>query len=286
MRLKLGKYHGYGNDFLVFHAPTLEANHLPMLAQDACRPHFGIGADGIAVLDRCADSTWSLRLFNRDGSETGMSGNGARCAAAFIHHRGLEQARRLIFNTVSGAKTYRLLEARQDLVWVYRSQMGEPQFAAAAVPCRDKGSEVRRVPLMVAGEEIRIDALSVGNPQCVVLVEELPSDRRFRELGTALERHPFFPKRTNVSFVRVDDSQRIAIRIWERGVGATESSGTGSCGAAVTAIRADLVRSPVQVATASGEQTVSWKPGSSVELTGSATFVADVDFYWRAGIGL
>ncbi len=285
MRLQLGKYHGYGNDFLVFRNPNLNPCQTSMLARDICRPHFGLGADGIAVLERSSESIWSLRLFNRDGSEAEMSGNGARCAAAFIHHRKLQQAPQLILDTLSGRKAYRLLETRQDLVWVYRSEMGEPQFAPASVPCRGKGSEVRHFSLMAAEEEIRLDALSVGNPQCVVLVEELPSNQRFGELGAALERHPFFPRRTNVSFVRVDDSHRITIRIWERGVGATKSSGTGSCGAAVAAIRAGLVRSPVQVATASGEQTVCWKPGTGIELTGSATFVADVDFYWRAGAG-
>jgi diaminopimelate epimerase len=133
----------------------------------------------------------------------------------------------------------------------------------------------------VGGESVKVLPVWVGNPQCVVFVESQPSKVFFERIGAALETHPFFPEKTNVSFVEVLGSHNLRIQIWERGVGPTYSSGTGSSGAAVAAISSRRARSPVAVSTATGTQTVEWGPSEPIRLTGQATLVADADFYWE-----
>jgi diaminopimelate epimerase len=161
--------------------------------------------------------------------------------------------------------------------------MGIPSFEAEKIPV--KLTEGVRNPqdytLRVAGEEVRVTPLWVGNPQCVKFVATLPQLEEFEATGKALEEHPFFPERTNVSFVEILDRNQIRIKIWERGVGHTHSSGTGSSGAGVAAIAAGKARSPVEVRTETGSQIVAWKPSEEVMLTGEATFVADFNFHWE-----
>ena len=279
--ISAGKYHSYGNDFLIVAAGQVRENEHSGLAAAICHPHFGVGADGCVFPRGMESGRFRIRIFNRDGSEAGMSGNGARCACAFLHRHGLAAGEQLHLDTLSGPKVYELLEKGEGQ-WRYRSRMGKPDFSPAAVPCAPdpKLTAVEDYPLQLDGEVVRVNALSMGNPQCVVLVKELPGDERFRRLGSALETHPFFPDRTNVSFVRIDSASQIRIRIWERGVGPTCSSGTGSCGAAVVSLRMRRTTSPVLVETDTGSQQVMWKEGEVVVLTGSSEFIADVKFYW------
>lgn len=279
--IPLSKYHSYGNDFLV-----LTSGHVPRprfgdFAQAVCKPHFGLGADGCIFLDLHPGRT-RLRIFNRDGSEAGMSGNGARCGAAFLHHRGLVREPELKLETPSGSKIFRLTSSGKRS-WTYETDMGRPDFEPAKIPFRADPDlrEVRDFPVQASGETVRIHALSVGNPQCVLLLDRIPSEEEFHRLGAALERHRRFPKRTNVSVVQRVTAHHLKIRIWERGVGPTLSSGTGSCGAAVAAIRHGLAESPVTVETRTGTQRVEWTPDNPILLTGAAEFIADIQFYWR-----
>ncbi len=159
--------------------------------------------------------------------------------------------------------------------------MGAPSFDPAAIPFQapSKLEQVQEYSLEVQGQTVSINALSVGNPQCVVFVEEFPEAAEFERMGGGLECHPCFPERTNVSFVRVEELHRLQIKIWERGVGPSHSSGTGSCGAAVAAIRAERAQSPVQVHTQKGSQLVEWNPGEEILLTGEVEFIGEMKFH-------
>ena len=275
------KFHAYGNDFLI-----VESHHLPEreyrdFSKTVCTPHFGIGADGCVILEKISSQEFKIGIFNRDGSEAEMSGNGARCAAAYVHQLGLVESAEVNFQTISGEKSYRLLEARPP-VWKYVSAIGIPSFEPGKIPVKlskghRKGYEYE---LSVAEKRVLVTPLSVGNPQCVVFVESLPGSPEFEVIGEALEGHPFFPRRTNVSFVQILDRQRIAIKIWERGVGPTHSSGTGSSGAGIAAVFLGKASSPVEVSTDTGTQIVEWEPLRQVRLTGEARFVAEVNFHW------
>ena len=279
--VELAKFQAYGNDFLVVPPGQVEPGRFAAFARTACDTHFGIGADGCIFLQEAGAGPFAIRLFNRDGSETGMSGNGTRCASAFIHREGLSREGELHLETPSGLKCYRLLASNHP-VWTYRSSMGSPSFDPRHIPFEASIplSRVDDWPIEVAGRTVKIAALSIGNPQCVIFGTELPGDAEFHLLGPALEKHAFFPERTNVSFARVSGPRSLEIRIWERGVGPTLSSGTGSCGAAVAAVASGRVGAPVEVRTASGTQFVEWQPGGEIYLTGSVEFVADIRFFW------
>lgn len=273
------KYHGDGNDFIVVAPDQVQENDYSALAQAICDRHFGVGADGCVFVGEISTEHVFLRIFNRDGSEAGMSGNGFRCGCAFLHHRALVDQTEVTLMTASGVKGYTLLR-QEEGSWTYQSRMGPPVFEPAAIPFRapDEVQDIQGYSLDVGGEQVSIAALSVGNPQCIVFVEELPEEEDFRRLGRGLERHPDFPERTNVSFVQVVGSKQLKIRLWERGVGPTHSSGTGSCGAAVAAIRAGKIQSPVAVSTETGSQLVEWDSGTEILLTGDARFIAEINF--------
>ena len=277
------KYHSYGNDFLVLPAEEIDPEDFSSLSQSICHPHRGVGSDGCIFVTGGSPGQFRLRIFNRDGSEAGMSGNGARCASAFLHHHGLVSDRAVTLQTPSGRKLFTLLE-KQDDCWKYKATLGRPCFKPDAIPFRAQ-QELEKIQdhlLVVEGQQVYVTALSVGNPQCVIFMKELPDDSDFERLGTGLEHHPSFPDRTNVSFVQVREPHRLQVRIWERGVGPTQSSGTGACGAAVAAVQSRRAESPVEVHTETGFQLVSWDANREIELTGEVNFIAEVDFHWRA----
>lgn len=281
MIIQIAKYHSYGNDFLILESHQIDPEERSLFSRHVCHPHFGIGADGVGLVDAQKPNRVSLCLFNRDGSEASMSGNGSRCAVAFAHDHGFLDEPAVTVETKSGLKEFRLLEGRRPL-WRYISQMGEPGFAVSAmsVDAKEGTDEIKDYPLEAADRQIAVTALWMGNQQCVVFVDELPEESEVRLLGRALETHSIFPDRANVSFVRIEGPNQIRIKIWERGVGHTLSSGTGSCGAAVAAISEGKVASPVTVNTEGGAQEVAWKEGNPVVLTGETEFIGDIDLWW------
>jgi diaminopimelate epimerase len=276
------KYHSYGNDYLVIRESDLTRRRADALTRDICRRHFGIGGDGCVFVEPGGKNRFRIRIFNPDGSEAAMSGNGCRCAGALVHHRGWSRNPNLTLETLSGVKIHQLLD-RGESSWRYRSSLGRPSFIPEEIPVLLEGefSQVVHHSLQVGTTPVTVTALSVGNPQCVVFFSTLPQDAEFRRLGSALEVHPAFPERTNVSFVQVTGPRRLQVRIWERGVGPTHSSGTGCSGAAVAAIHTGRVGSPARIGTETGEQEVEWQPGGEVHLTGRVEFVGDVHYHWR-----
>lgn len=281
--ISASKYHAYGNDFLILLGETLERGRKSEVSRAICDLHFGVGADGCVFLEPREAAPVLFRIFNQDGSEAGMSGNGIRCAAAFLHHKGIVAAEEVHFDTAAGPRFLRLIESGYP-VCTYRAAMGKAQFRPSAIPMRvDPGRDrVQDYELRVGDRVVSVTALSVGNPQCVVLVDEPVADEDFATLGLGLARHPDFPEGTNVSFVEVLDRSLIRARIWERGVGPTHSSGTGCCGAAVAALLQGRVEGQIRVRTETGTQLVEWKEGEEIFLTGQASFIADVRFEWAA----
>jgi diaminopimelate epimerase len=251
------KGHAYGNDFLMVPEFDVQGRDLQALSRKMCNRQTGIGADGLIVYAFEA-STMRMRLFNADGSESEVSGNGVRCLAA-LAVREQPASAAITVETLAGPKILQ----RQD-----RSDDGPTFRAAMGIP-----QEIRQVELNAAGEHLRAVTLSVGNPQCVVLEETL-RESRLHALGPALERHPLFPNRTNVSFVKVESSHRLRILIWERGVGPTTASGTGACGAAVAAAAYGGSSRDVEVISPGGSQRVEWLE-DGLYLTGWAKLVLE-----------
>ena len=270
------KYHGLGNDWLVIRAtqPPEAAFVRRMLDR-----HTGAGADGLIVVTKADDRTHEarIRFFNADGSEAEMSGNGIRCAAAFLAERKPQQ-RTLEIETAAGVKVVQTVKAGEGK-WTFRVKMGAPILEAARIPFSppETLSPVLRFPLETQRGVLPVTVTSMGNPHCSVMVPDFES-LDWRRLGKEIERNKQFPNRTNVEFVRLVSAQAIEVRFWERGVGHTLSSGTGSCAAAVTAILNGLTEHRVQVQTEAGTLEVEWPQDGDVTLSGPAEKVMSGTF--------
>jgi diaminopimelate epimerase len=259
MRIPFTKAHGAKNDFLLTRSAEAPDGGLPAMAQAICDRHTGVGADGWMLIDAAggADHDAAIRLFNPDGSEPEISGNGTRCAAAFLIRHG-NQKDEIRVRTGAGIKSLRLLE-RAGLRFQFEMNMGQPEFTAGLF----------QLPLKGGARDVTL--VQVGNPQCAILVADFDFD--WRALGAEIEHHPHFPNRTNVSFMRAVDEHHLEVRFWERGARETLSSGTGSTGAFAAAVLRGLVRSPVRVVTPAGPIDMRWD--QEIFLTGPAEIVAE-----------
>ncbi len=263
MKIPFTKAHGAKNDFLLTWEHQAPEGDLPAFARALCDRHTGIGADGWMLIGRPTDgeAEGSLRLYNSDGSAAEISGNGTRCAAAFLIRHGYA-AGVVRVRTGAGIKTLRLL-SRSALAFEFEMNMGRPNVLA----------ERFQLPLSTGARDVTL--LDVGNPQCAVPVADFDFD--WRAMGAEIEGHSHFPQRSNVSFVRPVDEGTIEARFFERGAGETMSSGTGSTGAAVTAVLRGMARSPVRVATPAGAMLLRWD--DEVFLTGPAEIIAEGEFF-------
>lgn len=271
------KFHGYGNDYLVFEAEQLTAiEDLGQFARRSCDRHYGAGADGIAVMRPSEDSgaDFSVRIFNPDGSEAGMSGNGTRCAASYLFFHKLWSEDQLHLMTRNGVKRYFLRERLGDSAFRFESELGKPGFDSASIPMLTDRPRDRVIdyPLRVGEETLRVTALQMGNPNCCVFVDDFDA-LDWRRLGPLIEKHQQFPERTNVIFVRVRDRANIEERLWERGVGETESSGTCSCAAVIAAVINEKTDRQVNVHAPGGLIPINWRDDGEVVLTGRADVV-------------
>jgi len=247
-----------GNDFLLIDGGGAAAD-LAGLTQRICDRHRGIGADGVEWLFPAHDADVQARLFNADGSEAEISGNGTRCVAAHLCSQQLQQQVRIL--TGAGVKTC-VLTARSDNEYEFEIAIGKP-LVAAELSLKLPSREVRGVPV------------SVGNPHFVVLLDRFPPD--WQALGTQIGRHPTFEQGVNVEFVLIENKNNIYVRFFERGVGETQSSGTGSCAAAVACMAAKQAESPLRVHAPGGVQTVRWE--QEVFLRGSARLTGRGEFF-------
>lgn len=271
------KFHGYGNDYLVFEAEQLAGvGDLGDFARRICNRHYGAGADGIAITQASKDQSadFQVRIFNPDGSEAGMSGNGTRCAAAYLHLHNLWSKEALRLLTRNGVKRYFLRERSPVGSFLFESELGQPRLDSASIPMLTAVplDRVVNYQLEVGGEVLSVTALQMGNPNCCVFVEDFAAID-WRRLGPLIENHPQFPERTNVIFVRVRDRRNIDERIWERGVGETESSGTCSCAAMVASVINDKTDRQVSVHAPGGIIPIEWRDDGEVVLTGRAEVV-------------
>jgi diaminopimelate epimerase len=264
--LAFTKAHAYGNDFLYVREAELTGQDHAAAAIRLCDRHTGIGADGLIVFTPTARGA-SMSLRNADGGKAELSGNGLRGLAAIIvrdwRRAGQNAAVGVEIQTAAGLRTLTLTGADGSR-YVFDADMGRPEA-------------IRQVTLSAAGESVTATVLTMGNPQLVVLTGHLPDDERFARLGPALERHPAFPAGTNVEFAVVEAPDRVRMRIWERGVGPTASSGTGSCAAAVAAAAHGGAARRVEVIAPGGSQVVDWTD-EGVRLSGWAEILCDGTF--------
>lgn len=279
--MRFTKFQGFGNDYIVFEAEQLAGvSDLGDFARRICNRHYGAGADGIAIAQRASDanSDFQVRIFNPDGSEAGMSGNGTRCAAAYLFFHGLWTRAELRLQTRNGVKCYHLRN-RENGSFLFTSELGQPRLDSASIPMTTSQplASVIDFPLVVANQTLQVTALQMGNPNCCIFVKSF-DELDWRRLGPLIENHPQFPERTNVIFIRVLDRANFEERIWERGVGETESSGTCSCAAVVASVINGKTDRVVDVHAPGGIIPIEWRDDGEVILTGRAEVVYNGDW--------
>jgi len=269
MQLEFTKMHGLGNDFIVFDAPR--DGRLPSAAEwrELSARHTGIGFDQALVLEppRRDGTQAYYRIFNADGGEVEQCGNGVRCLAAFLHRRGAVSSNgsgELVLDSPAG-----LIRARIHDASLVSVDMGSPNFNPESLPF-EASAEAHVYPLAVAGTEVEIGAVSMGNPHAVLTVTSVasaPVDR----LGPAIEKHPRFPKRVNVGFMEIVDRTHIRLRVFERGVGETLACGTGACAAVAVGRRHGRLDPTVEVELPGGRLEITWaSPAEHIWMKGPA----------------
>jgi diaminopimelate epimerase len=264
------KLHGTANDFVYVDARAGLPGDPAALARRLCDRRRGVGGDGLILLETSADADCRMTIYNNDGSRAEMCGNGIRGLAKFVWDRGLVRKNPLAIATDAGVKRVHL-DLSGGRVARVQVDMGRPEWDGRRIPVAADGEVVDR-PLEVAGREWRVTCLSMGNPHCVVFVDDV-AGLPLAEIGPRFERHPFFPKRVNTEFIRVAGRTRLEMRVWERGAGETMACGTGACAAVVAAARTGRTGRQVVVALPGGELEIDWRDDDRVLMTGDAVEV-------------
>ena len=276
MTIRFIKFHGLGNDYLVIEAEQLsEVGDLSEFARRICNRHYGAGGDGIAIIGKLNgdEADFNCRIFNPDGSEAGLSGNGTRCAVAYLYYNKLWTKEELRLNTRTGLKRYFLRGEPSPGTFLFESELGQPKFDSRSIPMAiPQLDNVVNYPLPVNDQPLLVTAMQMGNPNCCIFVDDFDA-LNWRAIGKAIEVHPQFPDRTNVVFVRAVQRDFIELRIWERGVGETTASGTCSCAGAVAAMVNDKADRDVRVLMEGGEVRIKWRADGEVVITGTAEVV-------------
>lgn len=270
--MEFTKMHGLGNDFIVVQAVSFEdAIRFKPHSQAWCDRHFGIGADGILVTGPDQKEDIFMRIFNPDGSEAEMCGNGIRCIAVYAKQTGMIEKDEFSVKTLAGPRHIKMAVAELDGNAV-RVDMGQPVMHRPDIPVQGEGSNID-IPVNASGQWFDVTAVSMGNPHAIILVEDaalVPLE----QWGPKLEKHPIFPAATNVEFVQVIGDQEIIVRVWERGAGVTLACGTGACASVVACNLKAKTKREVRVHLPGGDLLIEWnREDDHVYMTGPARVV-------------
>ncbi len=238
--MKFTKMHGAGNDYIYVDCTEKMIDKIEDTAIYVSERHFGIGSDGLILIKPSQVADFEMDIYNADGSRAMMCGNGIRCVAKYVYDHGMTDKTTLAIDTQSGVKIIEL-NVVDGKVATVRVDMGEPILVPADVPCRPEAvglavgstEPIVGAPLEVAGKTYGVTAVSVGNPHCIVFIDEDVRDFPLEQVGPSFENHPMFPDRVNTEFIRVVDESHLQMRVWERGSGETLACGTGASAVAV-----------------------------------------------------
>ena len=272
--MKFTKMHGIGNDYIYVNCFEEVVSDPERLAIVMSRPHFGVGADGLILIEPSDSADFGMRIFNSDGSEADMCGNGIRCVGKYVYERGLTDKSDLTIETKGGLKVIHM-EVEGGKVARVKVDMGTPELNPQLIPVNLPGELVLRHRLQIMGQTWYITCVNMGNPHAVVFVRD-PEVIDLPTIGPMIEHHPLFPRRTNVEFVRIIDRGILQMRVWERGAGETLACGTGACASLVACVLAGLSDRTVQMKLSGGNLQLHWDASDNhVYQTGPAAFVYD-----------
>lgn len=270
--IKFTKMHGLGNDYVYIDAIHQKIQNISSLAQFVSNRNFGIGSDGLILICESKNADFKMRMFNSDGSEAEMCGNGIRCVGKFVYDKGLTDKTTVKIETLAGIKTLKL-NTKEGKVETVKVDMGEPILKPELIPVKAQEEPVKNVKIEVEGKEFKFTCVSMGNPHAITIVENV-KDFEVEKYGKVIEIDETFPKRTNVEFVEIMDKEHIKMRVWERGSGETLACGTGACATAVACYLNNLTNRHVFVELLGGTLEIEWnEKDNHVYMTGPAVTV-------------
>lgn len=278
--MKFTKMHGIGNDYVYVDCTQEEIQNPGETARFVSDRHFGIGSDGLILIKNSDTADFRMDMYNSDGSQGEMCGNGIRCVAKFVYDKGLTDSRHITVVSAGKIKYLDLtveeapgLADDRGVVKKVRVNMGSPVLEPARIPVEAEGEQVVDAPILVNGKEYHMTCVSMGNPHAVIFTEGV-SELALEKIGPDFENHVRFPKRTNTEFVEVIDRRNVFMRVWERGTGETLACGTGACAVAVACVLNGLTENKLTVRLLGGELEIEWdRENDLVYMTGPAETV-------------
>ena len=272
--MKFTKMHGLGNDYVYVNCFEEKIDNPPAVARFVSDRHFGIGSDGLIMINPSKTADFEMEMCNADGSRGEMCGNGIRCVAKYVYDYGLTDKTQISVETLGGIK-YLDLTVEDGKVSLVKVDMGKPELEADLIPIISEREQVIDEPIEVDGKEYHMTGVSMGNPHAVIYVDDVKG-LDLEKIGPKFENHERFPKRINTEFVHCIDRQTVEMRVWERGSGETLACGTGACAVAVSSILNNLTDTQVTVKLLGGDLQIEWdREKDRVFMTGSATVVFD-----------
>ena len=272
--MKFTKMHGLGNDYVYVNCFEEKIDNPPAVARFVSDRHFGIGSDGLIMINPSKVADFEMEMYNADGSRGEMCGNGIRCVAKYVYDYGVTDKTQISVETLGGIK-YLDLTVEDGKVTLVKVDMGKPELKAELIPIVSDNEQVLDEPIEVDGKEYRMTGVSMGNPHTVIYVDDV-KNLDLETIGPKFENHERFPKRINTEFVRCIDRHTVEMRVWERGSGETLACGTGACAVAVASILNNLTDTQVTVKLLGGDLQIEWdKEKDRVFMTGPAKVVFD-----------
>lgn len=262
------KMHGLGNDFIVFEDLYDSNKDYSIMAKSMCDRHFGIGADGILVVKNSDIADSRMLIYNSDGSQAEMCGNGIRCFAKYVYEKSIVRKNDISVETLDGIKKVQVVNS-SDESFLAKVNMGKPDINADAVPVVTAKGRVINEPISVNGQRYMITSLLMGVPHTIIFVDDI-DNITIEKTGSAIEKSQYFPRGTNVNFVRVDGTDEFTIRTWERGAGATLACGTGTCASLVACALNGKTGRAATAHLSGGDLLIEWSDDGCVYMTGPA----------------
>ena len=276
--IKFTKMHGLGNDYVYIDAINQKIENESSLAKFVSNRHFGIGSDGLILICKSEVADFKMRMFNSDGSEAEMCGNGIRCVGKFVYDKGLTNKTTVKIETLAGIKTL-ILNTKDGKVETARVDMGEPILKAEKIPVISTEEPVKNLELEAENKKFKFTCVSMGNPHAITIVENT-KEFDVEKYGKVLEIDKAFPKKANIEFAQIIDRQNINMRVWERGAGETLACGTGACATAVACNLNGLTDRKVNIELLGGTLNIEWnETDNHVYMTGPAVTVFDGELY-------
>ena len=278
--LQFTKMHGLGNDYVYMDAINQKIENRSELAKFVSDRHFGIGSDGLILICPSEKADFRMQMFNQDGSEAEMCGNGIRCVGKFVYDKGLTKKETITVETLAGIKTL-VMTAKNGKIETARVDMGEPILEPEKIPVISNENPVKNLKLEVENKDFTFTCVSMGNPHAVTFIKEDVNKFDICKYGAKLEVNKAFPKKANIEFINVIDDKTLKMRVWERGAGETLACGTGACAVTVSAILNGYTKRAVTVHLLGGDLKIEWnKNDNHVYMTGPATTLFEGKIDW------